>query len=83
MSMAMPSAEPLPVADADTRSDANAADRRALVFPGQGSQAVGMGRELAERYQVARRVFDEVDAALGQRLSTLMAEGPEAELTLT
>ena len=42
-----------------------------------------MGRELAERYPVARRVFDEVDAALGQRLSTLMAEGPEAELTLT
>jgi [acyl-carrier-protein] S-malonyltransferase len=60
-----------------------AAYRRALVFPGQGSQAIGMGGELASRYEVARRVFDEVDDALGQHLSRLMADGPEAELTLT
>ncbi len=62
---------------------APAADRRALVFPGQGSQAVGMGRELAERFAEARRVFDEVDEALGQHLFRLMADGPESELTLT
>ena len=59
------------------------AARRALVFPGQGSQAVGMGGELAVRYPAARRVFEEVDDALGQGLSRLMAEGPEAELTQT
>jgi [acyl-carrier-protein] S-malonyltransferase len=55
----------------------------ALLFPGQGSQAVGMGKELAERYPEARAVFDEVDAALEQHLSRLMFEGPDAELTLT
>src|SRR5512147_3057996 len=59
------------------------AARRALVFPGQGSQAVGMGGQLASRFQVARQVFQEVDEALGQHLSRLMANGPEAELTLT
>jgi [acyl-carrier-protein] S-malonyltransferase len=56
---------------------------RALVFPGQGSQAVGMGRELAGAFRVARDTFDEVDEALQQRLSRLMFEGPESELTLT
>lgn len=56
---------------------------RAFVFPGQGSQAVGMGRELAEAFPVARQVFEEVDDALSQKLSALMAEGPEADLTLT
>ena len=55
----------------------------AFTFPGQGSQAVGMGKSLAERYAEARAVFAEVDDALGQKLSTLMWEGPEAELTLT
>ena len=55
----------------------------ALIFPGQGSQAVGMGKALAERFSVARAVFDEVDAALGEKLSALMFEGPEADLTLT
>lgn len=60
-----------------------AADRRALVFPGQGSQTVGMGRELAERFVEARRIFDEIDDALGQHLFQLMADGPENELTLT
>lgn len=57
--------------------------RRAFTFPGQGSQAVGMGRELAETYQEARNVFEEVDAALGQKLSTIMFEGPEEILRLT
>jgi [acyl-carrier-protein] S-malonyltransferase len=56
---------------------------RAFVFPGQGSQAVGMGRELAEAFGAARLVFEEVDEALKQRLSKLMFEGPESELTLT
>ena len=55
----------------------------AFLFPGQGSQAVGMGVELAETFAAAREVFAEVDDALGQKLFHLMKEGPEAELTLT
>src|SRR5215475_4436206 len=55
----------------------------AFVFPGQGSQAVGMGAELAKAYAPARTVFAEVDEALGQPLSTLMWVGPEDQLTLT
>jgi [acyl-carrier-protein] S-malonyltransferase len=56
---------------------------RAFVFPGQGSQAVGMGRELAASFAGARRVFEEVDEALGQKLSSIIFEGPEGDLTLT
>jgi [acyl-carrier-protein] S-malonyltransferase len=56
---------------------------RAFIFPGQGSQAVGMGKALAEASVVAREVFQEVDEALGQHLSKLMFEGPADELTLT
>jgi [acyl-carrier-protein] S-malonyltransferase len=55
----------------------------AFVFPGQGSQSVGMGKALAEAFPAARGVFDEVDAALGQKLSALMFDGPMEELTLT
>ena len=55
----------------------------AFVFPGQGSQKVGMGAELAEASPAAREVFDEVDDALSQKLFTIMREGPEDELTLT
>jgi [acyl-carrier-protein] S-malonyltransferase len=55
----------------------------ALLFPGQGSQAVGMGAALADAFASAREVFAEVDAALGQDLSGLMREGPEDQLTLT
>ena len=55
----------------------------AFVFPGQGSQAVGMGQDLAKDFAAAKAVFDEVDAALGQDLSGLMANGPIDELTLT
>jgi [acyl-carrier-protein] S-malonyltransferase len=55
----------------------------AFVFPGQGSQAVGMGKALAEAFPQARAVFDEVDAALGEKLSTTMWEGPADKLTLT
>src|SRR5215470_11194320 len=56
---------------------------RAITFPGQGSQAVGMGVELAKAFPVARHLLQEVDEALKQNLSKLMAEGPESELTLT
>jgi [acyl-carrier-protein] S-malonyltransferase len=56
---------------------------RAFVFPGQGSQAVGMGRALAEAFPAAKHVFEEVDDALKQKLSKLMFEGPEGDLTLT
>jgi len=56
---------------------------RAFVFPGQGSQAVGMGRELAQAFASAREVFGEVDEALKQNLSVLMFEGPDDQLTLT
>lgn len=56
---------------------------RAFVFPGQGAQTIGMGRALAEAYPAARAVFEEVDAALGQKLSALIWEGDIAELTLT
>jgi [acyl-carrier-protein] S-malonyltransferase len=56
---------------------------RAFIFPGQGSQAVGMGHELAKAFASARLVFEEVDDALGQRLSRVIFEGPEADLTLT
>ncbi len=55
----------------------------AFVFPGQGSQDVGMGRDLAAAYPAARAVFDEVDAALGQKLSAVMWDGPKETLTLT
>jgi [acyl-carrier-protein] S-malonyltransferase len=55
----------------------------AFVFPGQGSQAVGMGKALAETYAAARDVFAEVDAALGERLTAVMWEGPAEKLTLT
>jgi [acyl-carrier-protein] S-malonyltransferase len=56
---------------------------RAFIFPGQGSQTVGMGKALAEAFPQAKAVFDEVDEALSQKLSTLMWEGPAEELTLT
>src|SRR5512140_3141355 len=55
----------------------------AFVFPGQGSQSVGMGRELAGKYPAARAVFDEADSILGFAFSRLMWEGPEAELNDT
>ena len=56
---------------------------RAFIFPGQGSQAVGMGRDLAAAFAPAREVFEEVDETLKQSLSKLMFEGPAEELTLT
>jgi [acyl-carrier-protein] S-malonyltransferase len=56
---------------------------RAFIFPGQGSQAVGMGKAVAAAFMPAREVFEEVDEALGQRLSRLMWEGPDSELVLT
>ena len=56
---------------------------KAFVFPGQGSQFVGMGKDLAEAFPVARAVFEEVDDALGQHLSKMMFEGPDTDLNLT
>jgi len=55
----------------------------ALIFPGQGSQVVGMGKELYDNYEVARAVFDEVDAALSEKLSDIIFNGPQEKLTLT
>jgi len=55
----------------------------AFVFPGQGSQYAGMGKDVAEKYPVARRVFDDIDAALGYSISQLCFEGPEDQLKLT
>ena len=54
-----------------------------LTFPGQGSQAIGMGKALADAYPEAKAVFDEVDEALGESLSSLIWEGTPEELTLT
>ncbi len=56
---------------------------RAFIFPGQGSQAMGMGKELASAFPVAKQLFEEVDEALSQPLTKLMFEGPEEDLTLT
>jgi [acyl-carrier-protein] S-malonyltransferase len=72
--------------EVDTRPRGNGGRivmKRALVFPGQGSQVVGMGRGLADAFAAARRLFEEVDDALSQDLSRLMFEGPDSELTLT
>src|SRR5215471_8509683 len=55
----------------------------ALIFPGQGSQVVGMGKDLAEKYPIARHTFEEADDALGYKLSQLCFEGPEEQLRLT
>ena len=55
----------------------------AFVFPGQGSQAVGMGKALADAFASARQVFEEVDAALGEKLTKIIWEGPAETLTLT
>ncbi|RJF86898.1 [acyl-carrier-protein] S-malonyltransferase [Oleomonas cavernae] len=57
--------------------------RRAFTFPGQGSQVVGMGRELFDAFAIARQVFEEVDDALGEKLSRITFEGPAEALTLT
>src|SRR5216110_2984175 len=57
--------------------------RIALIFPGQGSQVVGMGKELAETYPEARQTFEEADYVLGYKLSQLCFEGPEDQLRLT
>src|SRR5438270_13189053 len=60
-----------------------AAMKRAFVFPGQGSQFPGMGKELAEASPIARHLFEEIDDALSQHLSRLMFDGPESDLMLT
>jgi [acyl-carrier-protein] S-malonyltransferase len=61
----------------------SAAQRIAFIFPGQGSQAVGMGKELFEKFPIARKTFEEADNALGYKLSQLCFEGPEEQLRLT
>jgi [acyl-carrier-protein] S-malonyltransferase len=69
--------------DTAQRKHEDSAMTIAFTFPGQGSQAVGMGKELAQAFPEAKAVFDEVDDALGEKLSTVMWEGPEEALTLT
>src|SRR2546427_6248198 len=61
----------------------SSATQVAFLFPGQGSQSVGMGKDLADRYPLARQTFEEADEALGTRLSQLCFEGPEDQLRLT
>jgi [acyl-carrier-protein] S-malonyltransferase len=61
----------------------NNASQIAFLFPGQGSQAVGMGKELSDNYAVARRTFEEANEALGYKLSQVCFEGPEEKLKLT
>ena len=56
---------------------------RAFLFPGQGARTIGMGRALADEYPAAKAVFDAVDEALGEKLSALIWEGEQDELTLT
>ena len=56
---------------------------RAFLFPGQGAQSVGMGKAFADAYPAAKAVFEEVDDALGEKLSALIWDGPAEELTLT
>src|SRR5687767_1648588 len=57
--------------------------KKALLFPGQGSQVVGMGMEMASQYASAREVFEEVDAALNEKLSAVIFHGPQNILTMT
>jgi [acyl-carrier-protein] S-malonyltransferase len=64
-------------------TEARNGHRIAFIFPGQGSQAVGMGKDLAERHAIARQTFDEADEALGYKLSQVCFEGPEEQLRLT
>src|SRR6202789_3347722 len=64
-------------------SSSAAVAKIAFLFPGQGSQAVGMGKDLAEKYPIARQTFEEADEALGYKLSQLCFEGPEEQLRLT
>jgi [acyl-carrier-protein] S-malonyltransferase len=64
-------------------SRSNVEHNTAFVFPGQGSQYAGMGKDVAEKYPAARRVFDDIDAALGFSISRLCFEGPDSELKLT
>jgi [acyl-carrier-protein] S-malonyltransferase len=66
-----------------TSESSTSTGRIAFIFPGQGSQAVGMGKDLAEKYPIARRTFEEADEALGYKLSQLCFEGPEEQLRLT
>jgi [acyl-carrier-protein] S-malonyltransferase len=66
-----------------TNTAKTAPEMIAFIFPGQGSQAVGMGRELADRFPVARQTFEEADEALGYRLSQVCFDGPEEQLRLT
>src|ERR1700674_1744043 len=64
-------------------TESNNGSKIAFIFPGQGSQAVGMGKDLAEKYPIARQTFEEADEALGYKLSQICFEGPEEQLRLT
>src|SRR5467141_5170943 len=78
-----PSKPRSPAARNDRQKPISMTNSIAFLFPGQGSQTVGMGKDLADRHPVARQTFEEADEALGYKLSQLCWEGPEEQLRLT
>src|SRR3954451_2241651 len=79
----MPAQAKTPPAPDQTPSHTRTMQKLAFIFPGQGSQSVGMGKDLAENFPIARQTFEEADAVLGYNISDLCFNGPEEKLKLT
>src|SRR3954462_12199532 len=79
----MPAQAKTPPAPDQTPSHTRTMHKLAFIFPGQGSQAVGMGKDLAEKFPITRQTFEEADAVLGYNISDLCFNGPEEKLKLT